>query len=80
MVLSSLKDLDKLMVLCKKRGITAIKIDNVEFTIDLAEAPTTHRKDKRIPNSNMEYPAGGKIDTPHTLTDEELLFYSAGGN
>ncbi len=81
MELKSLKELDKLMLLCRKRGVKAIKIDNIEFTIEIDEPVHSH-----IASALPEiYTPGGisestKIETPDILTDEQLLFYSAGTN
>lgn len=81
MTINSIKDLDKIMQLCKKRGIKSIKIDNLEFTISEDHIPTPKLKQaKHIPSET--YTPGGigpdtKIDMPDELTPEQLLFYSA---
>lgn len=79
MKIDSLKDLEKLVKLCRKVGIDAIKIDNIEFA--LAHQPT---KLKATTIAPAAYAPGGitedtRIDMPDELTQEQLLMWSAGG-
>lgn len=89
MKLESLKDLDKLLLLCKKRGVKTMKIDNLEFHLD--PTPVTSSK-----TTNQLKETGAELNTPgfmdpgpitppaevatDSLTDEQLLFYSAQGH
>lgn len=79
MKIDSLKDLDKLILLCRKRGIETVKIDNIEFRLsDSLPQPKTQPK-----RSSFVTEASGssvdKILSPDALTEDQLLFYSAEG-
>lgn len=80
-MIKDLKDLEKLIKLCRKTGIVTFRIDNIEFHLGQEPLP----KSTLVTNlaQNVTYTPGGitedtkiVVDTP--LTDEELLFYSAG--
>jgi hypothetical protein len=84
---STLKDLDKLIKLCRQRGIQSIKIDNIEM--HLGDMPTTYRRQtsvntKKSLNTQVdnfgEISDNTKIETSDELTEEQLLFYSAQGH
>ena len=78
MNLPDLKELSRVIALCRKQGVKSIKIDNVELTLqDVAPLPAKrNRKPKaQVPTdfgSNDEY-------TSEEPTELDLLFYSAGG-
>lgn len=79
MVINSLKELEKLMILCRKRGVDSIKIDNIEFR--LSDEPVKVQRqslqDKALPGAtDKTIDADTKIETPGDLTPEQLLFYS----
>lgn len=85
MTINTLKDLDKLIALCRKRGIQSIKVDNVE--LKLGDMPTHTRhlvgntKKQLIFEDTFvlgEISETTKIDTPDQLTQEQLLMWSAG--
>lgn len=82
MKIESIKDLDKVIALCRKRGIRAIKIDNIEFQLDDA-APKATRHVDTTPTIPAYAPGGitadTKIDMPDELTPEQLLNWSVGG-
>lgn len=86
MKLESLKDLDKLLVLCNKRGVKTMKIDNLEFHLepDLVppSKPTVKSQAKEVLPEIQGFNDPGKIiaDGWDTLTDEQKLFYSAQGH
>jgi actin-like ATPase involved in cell morphogenesis len=85
--INSLKELDKLMLLCKKRGIKAIKIDNIEFAIEDMVSSIAPKASNKLPYTAPDLITGSfdpgtisvndKIDMPDELTQEQLLFYSA---
>lgn len=79
MKIENLRDLDKLMQLCKKRGVEKLKIDNIEFTIDITptEAPRAARTTKDINPFDPTSPITEDIKTPDQLSAEQLLFYSS---
>jgi hypothetical protein len=85
--LDSLKDLDKLLVLCNKRGVKTMKIDNLEFHLepDLVTPARSTKSQVKETASQLQVPGfadPGTIpnDGWDTLTDEQKLFYSAQGH
>lgn len=75
MEIRTLKDLDALLKLCRKRGVTEIDLGTVKFTLgevspDLRSGPPAEEHDPTDPYAN--FPVG-------ELTPEQLMFYSAGG-
>ena len=81
MTINNLKEIDKLLTLCRKHGVTTVKIDNVEFILDLSTNVKKTNKSVRNQELNTfgEISEHDKIETPNTLTPDELLFYSATG-
>jgi hypothetical protein len=92
LTIDSLKDLQKLLALCKKQGVTSIKIDGIELTLTLNNEPKRSHIDlDAFPEANIRVPQytqvsvqdtateviEPKIDMPDELTDEQLMFYSA---
>lgn len=86
MTINSLKELDKLMLLCKRRRIKAIKIDNIEFAIE--ESALTSHKQPALTSHKILAPdlssfdpgnisVNDKIDMPDELTPDQLMFFSA---
>lgn len=74
MNLPDLKQLEKVITLCRKKGVKSIKIDNVELTL-ADEVPVSNYKAKQTKSidsvqSNIE------SDGWDSLTEEERLFYS----
>jgi len=71
-LIESLKELEKLLKLCRKQGVQKIKFDNVE--LELGDIP--HEAGGSISNEINDpykgFPTG-------ELTPEQLMFYSAGG-
>lgn len=85
MKIESLKDLQKVIQLCRKTGVNSIKIDNVEFHLGAEPRKVTTSVDygSDFPEANIRVPQfTGEIDPPETiktdeLTQEQLMFYSA---
>lgn len=83
MTINNLKDLAKLIALCQKTGVEAIKIDGIEMAI----RPKTLSKAKRVPSFDYGVPAEANakitidepIDMPDELSDDQLLMWSAQG-
>jgi hypothetical protein len=72
MTLPDLKHLDKIIALCRKRGVTKITMGDI--TLELGDsAPET----KRAKKSDYSLPTGDDtIDSPDSLTQEQLLNWS----
>lgn len=84
MKIENLKQLKELIHLCQKTGVKEISVDGI--TMSIGDAPVKQRKSS-IKTKTIYGPSGAVdvplselpdvIDTPDTLTDEQLLFYSA---
>lgn len=76
MDLPDLKQLDKVIALCRKRGVKSIKIDNVEITLS-DTAPAAYKRplhaQKQAATTSIPLPEGIEQEQ---LTEEQLLFYS----
>lgn len=90
-MLKTLKDLEKAIRLCRKLGVNAIEIGEVKFELGQAPVTYTPAKKQKVDQTltGMTAPGGITEDVriPTTagfdaagLTDEQLLFYSAGGD
>jgi hypothetical protein len=88
MKIDTLKDLEKVISLCRKLGVESIKIDNVEF--HLGQLPAKAKKVKSLivdtfSEADIKVPQytpvtnateADRIVTDE-LTEEQLMFYSA---
>lgn len=85
MTVDNLSDLKKIILLCRKQGVTAIEIDGIK--LDLSLAPTTT---KRVHKPlNIELPPEATMAVPQytpekievegwdSLSEEEKVFYSS---
>ena len=72
-MIETLKDLEKLLKLCRKQGVVKIAFDDVNVELgDLPlDAPATLNGDV-ADDPYQGFPAG-------ELTPEQLIFYSSGG-
>lgn len=89
MKIDSLKQLDRLLALCQKRGVTSITVDGISLNLQsfTKKAKTVRQIDTTVfPEETVivpQYNGGINEDTPieaineETLTDEQLMFYSA---
>lgn len=79
MKIDSIKDLDRILVLCRKRGVRSIKIDNVEFQLD--DSMPQESKSRNTSKVTPTYAPGGITEdtkiTTETLEGDQLLFYSS---
>ncbi len=72
-----LKALDKMIALCRKRGVKSFKIDNIEIVLsDEVPAPRTRKSKSPGVQATSKYPTGDSIQSEAGLTEEQLLFYS----
>lgn len=85
MVITDLTQLDKLIKLCKKHKLLAIKIDNIELSLSPDTPKQKTKADKtglvQIDNSfdpgQIPEVAPDLIKDPQGLTDEQRLFGSS---
>jgi hypothetical protein len=82
MKINNLKDLDKLIQLCRKRGVTDITIDGITLTLGMEPVKEAKLEQENYPIQQQIYTPGGitentKIQIPQELTDAELLFWSS---
>lgn len=80
----TIKELSKLLILCRKHGVEKLKLGDVEFSINPSFLTHTTSKSKTHTTATPVYSPGGvtediKIETEE-LTHEQLLFYSAGSD
>lgn len=80
MKVNDIKDLKKLIDLCRRTGVEAIEVDGVKM--NLGTSPTIiYKTDHKKTSEQPTYTPGGvtedtRIDTD-VLTDEQLMFYSS---
>lgn len=73
-MIENLKDLERLLKLCRKQGITDIKLGSVE--IKFGDLPASERGQA----FQEEQPADPYANFPQgELSPTQLMFYSAGG-
>ncbi len=72
-MIESLKDLEKLLKLCRKQGVTKIDLGTVK--LELGELPIERSVSAEREESESPYQGFPTGD----LTPEQLMFYSAGG-
>lgn len=82
MKLDNLKDLEKLIKLCQKTGVSSIKVDGVELTIPLRDTKSRHVTQHVTQQFNGTFDPGPIaapeiFESSDELTDEQKLFYSA---
>lgn len=73
MTLPDLKELDKLIALCRKRGIKTVKVGDLELTLD--EAPVSKPRGKAA--QKPSYGSQEEFKTEGVPSEEDLLFWSA---
>lgn len=87
MEIKSLKDLDKLLKLCRKAGVATMKVGNMEFTLGKQAVASRSVISDVFPEANIPVPQynpgnineSTEIETiqTDTLTEEQLMYYSA---
>ncbi len=76
MQLPDLKELDKLIALCRKRGVSVVKMGELELTLS-DSAPASKPRGKA---AKKAHEAPGDPESFDLLSDEEKLFWSVGGD
>lgn len=71
-MIESLRELEKLLKLCRRQGVLKIEFDNLK--LELGELPVS-----LVSNAPTEAPDPLKGFPDGELTPEQLMFYSAGG-
>ena len=72
-MIESLKDLEKLLKLCRKQGVQEIDFHGVKLKLgDLPQEDNYQLVNEPIDNPYKNFPDG-------ELTPEQLMFYSSGG-
>lgn len=70
-----LKKLDKLIALCRKRGVKVVKVDGLELTLS-EEAPIkSNRKQQKTIESSSD--AKEAFKASEELTPEQIMFWSS---
>lgn len=68
---SDLKDLAKIIDLCRKKGVSELKFDGVEIKLAPEKPASDYKKRKKTEDT--------KEDLGPAYTDEETLFWSSDG-
>ena len=79
-MIQSLKDLEGLLKLCRKQGVSEIKLEGCE--LKFGDLPASHPQKTKAQVSEEDRPTSDNpwADFPDgELTPEQLMFYSAGG-
>lgn len=90
MQFNSLKDLEKLLKLCKKHGVSEVSTPDISFKLNPPDRPAPVPFEVAPELDHVAAPGGiaastkilpdnFKIDTPDDLSEEQRLFYSAEG-
>lgn len=77
--LPDLKELDKLIALCRKRGITEIEFNGLRLTLGELKAKATRRS--RSTSKSNDVGSQSQTDAPiesDSPTHDELLYWSSG--
>lgn len=91
MTIQNLKDLEKLIKLCRKHGLVGIEVDGIKLELGkyqpkVGNAPILTDFSGDFPEAGIPVPQyTGEIEAPTApttadLTPEQLLFYSAQGH
>lgn len=91
MVIKDLKELQKLIQLCRKEGIASIEIDNIKLT--LGSKPSAYKQPRGttqvFPEADIKIPQYNGITNPNVaqavadtietdgLTEEQLMYFSS---
>jgi hypothetical protein len=81
-MLNDLKDLEKAIKLCRKLGVSSIKIGDVEFHLGSLEVNANKRVTASSKLLSTAAPVGEidehtRIDISDELTEDQMLFYSS---
>jgi len=74
MKIECLRDLDKLLVLCRKRGVQSIRVDGVEFHLGPVPVNVSVKRRKA---AQVKNDIENDISMSNEMTPEQLLFGSS---
>lgn len=79
MQLPDLKDLEKVIDLCRRKGVGSITIGEVKLELKDEAPPTKYQKRKE--RQAIEHDSANPLENfpNRVLTEEELVYYSSGG-
>lgn len=92
MKIENIKELAKVIALCRKQGVLAIKIDGIELqlspTVNQVRAPQLTDFSNDFPEAQVQVPkyspiadaSPDSVDMPDELSEEQLMFYSSQGH
>lgn len=67
MKIETIKDLEAVVRMCKRHGVTSIAVDGISMLIN-----------EPVEKPNSEQPGAAQQPTPDQYTDTDLMFWSAG--
>lgn len=77
-MVKDLKDLEKILKLCRKQGVTEIEVGGLKLKLgDLPQRQSTRQDQTQDDNDEIADPFANFPDG--ILTPEQLAYYSAGG-
>jgi hypothetical protein len=79
-MVKDIKDLEKLLKMCRKQGVQSIRWGDVEFHLGDIPSPVVPTA-KRLPTPAPFIPGGVDADTKiltDELTEEQMLYWSTG--
>lgn len=72
----NLKELQKLISLCRKSGVLSIKMEGVELTLSEEQAAAPKPRGKAAQKAAAEAPTRDRIELEGEMTPEQLLYWS----
>lgn len=77
MKIDNIKDLKKVIQLCRETGVDIIKCDGIELVLGSAPAKAVKQRNSSVETFSSIVGPDTPIETPDELTPEQLMFYSA---
>ena len=77
MKINDIKDLKKVIQLCRQTGVDIIKVDGVEMVLGSAPRQPIKARNSSIETFSANVGPDTPIETPDELTPDQLMFYSA---
>ena len=80
MKINDIKDLKKVIQLCRQTGVDIIKVDGVELVLGSAPRQPIKARNSSIETFSSAIGPDTPIETPDELTPEQLLMWSSEGS